>query len=44
MAFGLKGMTERVRALGGSLHIESGPGGGTMVVVEINQKQDEPAA
>lgn len=44
MAFGLKGMTERVRALGGSLHIASGPGGGTRVVVEINQKQDAPAA
>jgi PAS domain S-box-containing protein len=40
MAFGLKGMTERVRALGGSLHIESAPGGGAVVVVEIHQTQD----
>jgi PAS domain S-box-containing protein len=39
-AFGLKGMTERVRALGGSLHIESAPGGGAVVVVEIHQTQD----
>jgi len=44
MAFGLKGMTERVRALGGSLHIASGPGGGTRVVVEIGRQQGGPAA
>jgi signal transduction histidine kinase len=40
MAFGLKGMTERVRALGGSLRIESGQAVGTLVIVEIGQKQE----
>jgi PAS domain S-box-containing protein len=40
LAFGLKGMTERVRALGGSLHIDSAPGGGAVVVVELHQTQD----
>lgn len=40
LAFGLKGMTERVRALGGSLRVESDPSGGTLVVVEIALKQD----
>ena len=44
LAFGLKGMTERVRALGGSLNIESGPGGGTVVVVEVGQRQAGTAA
>ena len=44
LAFGLKGMTERVRDLGGSLRIESGPEGGTVVVVEVVQKQEGTAA
>jgi signal transduction histidine kinase len=44
LAFGLKGMTERVRALGGSLNIESGPGGGTVVVVEVGPRQAGTAA
>jgi signal transduction histidine kinase len=44
VAFGLKGMTERVRALGGSLHVESGPEGGTQVLVEIDWQQDSTAA
>jgi len=44
LAFGLKGMTERVRALGGSLNIESGPGGGAVVVVEVGQRQVGTAA
>ncbi len=44
LAFGLKGMTERVRALGGSLHIRSGPGGGTVVEVEVGATPDEAAA
>ena len=44
LAFGLKGMTERVRALGRSLHIESGPGGGTVVVVEVGPRQVGMAA
>ncbi len=43
LAFGLKGMTERVRALGGSLHIGSGPGGGTEVVVEVGSLKDSTA-
>jgi PAS domain S-box-containing protein len=34
-AFGLKGMRERVRALGGTLHIDSAPGSGATVVVRI---------
>jgi signal transduction histidine kinase len=33
--FGLAGMRERVEQLGGTLLIESGPGGGTTLVVEI---------
>jgi PAS domain S-box-containing protein len=44
LAFGLKGMTERVRALGGSLHIESAPAGGTVVVVQVNHRPDAPDA
>ena len=44
MAFGLKGMSERVRALGGRLQIESGPGGGTLVVVEVGHKPERTAA
>jgi signal transduction histidine kinase len=44
LAFGLKGMTERVRALGGSLTVESGPGGGTLVTVEIGTRQAGTAA
>lgn len=40
LAFGLKGMTERVRALGGSLRIESAPGGGAVVVVEVHEQRD----
>jgi len=44
MSFGLKGMSERVRALGGSLQIESDPGSGIVVVVEVGQKQDGTAA
>jgi signal transduction histidine kinase len=40
MAFGLKGMTERVRALSGSLRIESGQEGGTLVIVEIGPNQE----
>jgi len=39
LAFGLKGMTERVRALGGTLRVESGPEGGALVLVEIDSQQ-----
>jgi signal transduction histidine kinase len=34
-SFGLRGMSERARALGGTLSLEQAPGGGTMVVVKI---------
>ena len=33
--FGLLGMRERAEALGGSLTLESAPGAGTTVVVEV---------
>lgn len=34
-SFGLRGMSERARALGGTLNLSPAPGGGTMVVVKI---------
>ncbi len=34
-SFGLRGMSERARALGGTLSLSSAPGGGTMVTVKI---------
>jgi signal transduction histidine kinase len=34
-SFGLRGMSERARALGGTLSLSQAPGGGTMVVVKI---------
>jgi signal transduction histidine kinase len=34
-SFGLRGMSERARALGGTLTLSPAPGGGTMVVVKI---------
>jgi signal transduction histidine kinase len=34
-SFGLRGMSERARALGGTLSLSTAPGGGTMVVVKI---------
>jgi signal transduction histidine kinase len=33
--FGLQGMTERARLLGGVLHVETEPGTGTRIVAEI---------
>ena len=42
MAFGLKGMTERVNALGGSLRMDNGPAGGTVVVVEVGRSPNGP--
>lgn len=43
LAFGLKGIAERVRALGGKLRVESGPEGGTWVLVEMDLQRDEAA-
>jgi signal transduction histidine kinase len=40
-SFGLRGMSERARALGGTLNLSPAPGGGTMVVVKI-RLQSEP--
>jgi signal transduction histidine kinase len=37
-------MTERVRALGGSLRLESGPEGGTLVLVEVDHQPHATAA
>ncbi len=34
-SFGLRGMSERAKALGGTLSLSPAPGGGTMVVVKI---------
>lgn len=38
-SFGLRGMSERTRALGGTLALSAAPGGGTMVVVKIQSPQ-----
>lgn len=34
-SFGLRGMSERARALGGTLNLSAAPGGGTMVTIKI---------
>jgi len=34
-SFGLRGMSERAKALGGTLALSAAPGGGTMVAIEI---------
>jgi PAS domain S-box-containing protein len=41
--FGLLGMRERVLSLDGSLHIDTAPGKGTTVVIEIPVAIEEPA-
>lgn len=38
-SFGLRGMSERARALGGTLGLSDAPGGGTMVEVKIQAPQ-----
>jgi signal transduction histidine kinase len=43
-SFGLRGMSERARALGGTLHLSPAPGGGTMVVVKIRLAASSLAA
>lgn len=43
-SFGLRGMSERARALGGTLTLSAGPGGGTMVVVKIRLAARSAAA
>ena len=43
-AFGLKGMTERVRAVGGTLRVEDAPGGGCVVAIEIGPQQSSAVA
>lgn len=42
-SFGLVGMHERVRAVGGTLRIDSPPGGGTLVEVEVAMKVEGAA-
>ena len=42
-SFGLRGMSERARALGGTLALSAAPGGGTMVTIKIRLAQ-APAA
>ncbi len=40
--FGLLGMRERAEALGGTLTVESAPGAGTTVVVEVPSADPHP--
>jgi two-component system sensor histidine kinase UhpB len=42
-SLGLLGMKERVLAFGGELSISGKPGGGTILVLQIPQKQGEVA-
>jgi len=39
--YGIVGMRERAERLGGSLHVESSPGNGTRIVVEVSQDADD---
>jgi len=43
-SFGLRGMSERARALGGTLTLSAAPGGGTMVTIKIRLAPPAPAA
>ncbi|RJG15599.1 sensor histidine kinase [Massilia cavernae] len=38
-AFGLRGMSERARALGGTLALSGAPGGGTIVTIKTTEQQ-----
>ncbi|MBB3224212.1 sensor histidine kinase [Pseudoduganella umbonata] len=40
-SFGLRGMAERARALGGTLNLSHAPGGGTVVAIRIRRAGDE---
>jgi len=42
-SFGLRGMSERATALGGTLSLSAAPGGGTMVAVKIRLAAPAPA-
>jgi len=42
-SFGLRGMSERARALGGTLTLSAAPGGGTMVSIKIRLAPPPPA-
>ncbi len=45
-SFGIRGMTERASALGGSLSVSADPGGGSLVAIRIplpTQQADDPA-
>jgi signal transduction histidine kinase len=39
--FGMAGMRERARALGGKIKVESAPGTGTTITVEISSMRNE---
>ncbi|MGV7209064.1 histidine kinase [Oxalobacteraceae bacterium A2-2] len=41
-SFGIRGMAERARALGGTLAISHAPGGGTVVTVKIRLEDEQP--
>ena len=41
-SFGLRGMSERARALGGTLALSDAPGGGTIVTIEIKLSPPQP--
>jgi two-component system sensor histidine kinase UhpB len=43
-SFGLRGMSERARALGGTLTLSAAPGGGTMVAIKIRLAPPPAAA
>jgi len=43
-SFGLRGMSERARALGGTLSLSAAPGGGTMVTIKIRLMPAAPKA